>query len=164
EVRHNFDTRLRRQHMVIDRTRDVWYPTYEVVSAGDPDDYSRYDRIRMAAETGETKEAVWGAEFNVRKEFDARIPFSIKAGARYRGQMVEVDEDTLNTTYEGDDANQFKLQGYSHAGFDGRYSGTAWPSIGAALANFRNQPDDWDVDLVGTAEDAVTSDGKVRED
>src|SRR5690606_16444462 len=38
EVRHNFDTRLRRQHMVIDRTRDVWYPTYEVVSAGDPDD------------------------------------------------------------------------------------------------------------------------------
>ncbi len=164
ENRQNFDTRLRRQRMVIDRTRDVWYPTYEVLTAGDPDDYNRYDRLRMGSESGETKEAVWGAEFNVNKEFDTNVPLSLKFGARYRGQMTEVDEDTINSTYIGTDKERFKLQNYSHSGFDGRYSGAAWPDVKAAYASFLNEPTLWDLDLVATTEDELANDGKVRED
>lgn len=164
ENRQNFDTRLRRQRMVIDRTRDVWYPTYQVLTAGDPDDYSRYDRLRMGSESGETKEAVWGAEFNALKELDTNIPMSIKAGARYRGQMTEVDEDTINSTYIGGDKNRFKLQNYNHGSFDSRYTGTAWPDVNVAYSSFLNEPALWDVDLVATTEDELANDGKVRED
>ena len=172
EERQNFDLRLQRQRVVIDRSRDVWYPTYEVLTPGDPNDYSRYNRPRLGSESGETEEAVWGAEINALKELDTALPLSIKVGARYRGQMTEVDEDTVTSIYVGpdgrtsadDDLNQFKLLNYSHAGFDGRYNAAVWPDIRGVYSNYRNQPGFWDVDLVSTAEDEISSDGKVRED
>lgn len=168
EDRQNFDLRLQQQRVIIDRSQSDWYPTYQVVTPGDPNDYSRYNRGRLVAQTGETEEAVWGAEINALKEFDTTIPFSLKTGMRYRGQKTEVDEDSITADYIGQGGNrnfnQFKLQNYNYHGFSGRYTQAVWPDVKNAYDNYRATPNLWDEDLVANVRNNVSGDGKVRED
>lgn len=172
EQRQNFDLGLAGQRTVIDRSADLWYPTYTNLSPGDPTDFGRYDRGRIQVESGKTKEAVWGGELNAEKEFDTKYPFKIKSGGRYRGQKTDVDSNRITSVYVGpngvvggdDNLNQFKLLNYSYHGFDGRYTQAVWPDVKAAYTSFRNQRTLWDDDLVASLRDSISSDGRARED
>jgi TonB-dependent receptor len=173
ERRANFDLALAGQRTRIDRSADVWYPTYTNLTPGDPNDYDRYNRGRMQAQSGRTEEAIWGAEVNVRKEFATRYPLSLKTGFRYRGQKIDVDENQTTSVYVGpngiqgggdDNLNQFKLTNYRHHGFSGRYSQAAWPDAPKAYSSFLGQRNLWDDDLVATARSALANDGRARED
>ena len=172
EQRQNFDLALANQRTVIDRSQDVWYPTYSNLSPGDPNDYNRYNRGRIQSESGEDKETIWGAEINAEKQFAATLPLKLKSGFRYRGQETEVDDDRVTSVYVGadgrqggdDNLNQFKLLDYSHHGFDGRYNQAVWPDVRAVHASFSGQRNLWDDDLVATTRDSISSDGKARED
>ncbi|MES2693701.1 MAG: TonB-dependent receptor [Verrucomicrobiota bacterium] len=173
EQRQNFDLALANQRTVLDRSRDVWYPTYTNLTPGDPNDYNRYNRGRIQSESGETKEAIWGGELNVEKRFATDMPFTLKGGARYRGQKTDVDSDRVTSIYVGpngvqgggdDNLNQFQLLNYDHKGFDGRYSQAIWPDVKAAEASFRGQRNLWDDDLVATTRDSLSSDGKALEE
>ncbi|MEY2879100.1 MAG: hypothetical protein RLZZ15_1480, partial [Verrucomicrobiota bacterium] len=127
EARENFDLTLAAQRVRFDRTADVWYPTVTYLSAGNPNDYNRYNRGRIQAETGTTKEAVWGAELNATKTFATANPLSLKSGFRYRAQKTDVDFNRTTSTYVGpdgaisadDNLNQFKRTNYTHHGFSG---------------------------------------------
>jgi len=172
EARQNFDLALANQRTVINRSHDVWYPTYTNLGPGDPNDYNRYNRGRIQSESGENKELIWGAEFNAERQFSAAIPFTLKSGLRYRGQEVDVDNNRVTSVYVGpdgrqggdDNLNQFKLLNYSHQGFDGRYTQAVWPDVQKAYSSFTNQRNLWDDDWVVTARDNLSSDGKARED
>ena len=172
EDRQNFDLALANQRTVIDRSRDVWYPTYTNLTPGDPDDYNRYNRGRLQSESGENKEAIWGAEINAEKQFATERPFKVKTGLRYRGQETEVDDNRVTSVYVGpdgrqggdDNLNQFKLLNYTHHGFDGRYHQAVWPDVRAVHRSFLGQRNLWDDDLVATARDNLSGDGKARED
>lgn len=177
ERRANFDLALANQRTRFDRSADVWYPTYTNLTPGDPNDYSRYNRGRIQAASGRTEEAVWGAELNLRKDFAATYPTSVKVGGRYRGQKTDVDTDQTTSIYVGpngvqgptgaandDNLNQFKLTNYSHHGFDGRYTQAQWPDAPKAYSSFLNNRNLWDDDLVATARDGLSSDGRARED
>lgn len=173
ERRANFDLALAGQRTRFDRSADVWYPTYTNLTPGDPNDYNRYNRGRMQAQSGRTDEAVWGADLNLRKDFATRYPLSVKTGFRYRGQKLEVDEDQTTSIYVGpngvqgggdDNLNQFKLTGYGHQGFSGRYTQAVWPNVRRTYSSFLGERQLWDDDLVATTRSALANDGRARED
>lgn len=173
EQRQNFDLALAGQRTVLDRSADVWYPTYTNLTPGDPNDYNRYNRGRIQSESGVTDEAIWGGEFNVEKRFASENPFTLKTGVRYRGQETDVDSDRVTSIYVGpngvqgggdDNLNQFKLLNYGHKGFDGRYTQAVWPDVRAARASFLGQRNLWDDDLVASTRDSISSDGKALEE
>ncbi len=172
EARENFDLTLAAQRVRFDRTADVWYPTVTYLSPGNPNDYNRYNRGRIQAETGATKEAIWSTELNATKSFTTAFPLSLKAGGRYRGQKTNVDFNRTTSTYVGpdgaisadDNLNQFKLQNYIHHGFSGRYTIAEWPDIRHAYSSFLGSRNLWLDDLVTTTRDGLTSDGRARED
>jgi TonB-dependent receptor len=172
EARENFDLTLAAQRVRFDRTADVWYPTVTYLSAGNPNDYNRYNRGRIQAETGTTKEAVWGAELNATKTFATANPLSLKSGFRYRAQKTNVDFNRTTSTYVGpdgiisadDNLNQFKLTNYTHHGFSGRYTFAEWPDVRRAYSSFLGSRNLWLDDAVTTARDGFASDGRARED
>lgn len=172
EARENFDLTLAGQRVRFDRTADVWYPTVTYLSPGNPNDFGRYNRGRLQAETGTTKEAVWGAELNATRSFSTTFPLSLKAGGRYRAQKTEVDFNRTTSTYVGpdgvisadDNLNQFKRQNYVHHPFEGRYTIAEWPDVRRAYSSFLGARNLWLDDLVTTTRDGFTSDGRARED
>lgn len=172
EARENFDLTLAAQRVRFDRSADPWYPTVTYLSAGNPNDYSRYNRGRIQAETGTTKEAVWGAEFNATKTFATANPLSLKSGFRYRAQKTDVDFNRTTSTYVGpdgaisadDNLNQFKRTSYTHHAFSGRYTFAEWPDVRRAYSSFLGSRNLWLDDAVTTARDGFASDGKARED
>jgi len=172
EQRENFDLGLAGQRVRFDRTADVWYPTVNYLSAGNVTDFNRYNRGRLQAESGSSKEAVWGGELNVTRTFTTTYPLSLKSGFRYRGQKTEVDFNRTTSTYVGadgaisadDNLNQFKLQDYVHHGFSGRYTFAVWPDVRRAYSSFLGTRQLWLDDRVVTARDSSTNDGRARED
>ncbi len=172
EQRQNFDLALANQRTVIDRSAEIWYPTYTNLTPGDPNDYNRYNRGRIQSQSGENKEAIWGAELNAEKRLGTELPFTVKSGVRYRGQETKVDDEQITSVYVGrdgvqggdDNLNQFKLLNYSHHGFEGRYSQAVWPDVRSVYGSFTGQRNLWDDDLVATTRDGLSSDGKARED
>lgn len=172
EHRENFDLGLAGQRVRFDRTADVWYPTVNYLSAGNVTDFNRYNRGRLQAESGSSKEAVWGGELNVTRTFTTTYPLSLKSGFRYRGQKTEVDFNRTTSTYVGadgaisadDNLNQFKLQDYVHHGFSGRYTFAVWPDVRRAYSSFLGTRQLWLDDRVVTARDSSTNDGRARED
>jgi TonB-dependent receptor len=172
EDRENFDLALAGQRVRFDRSADVWYPTVNYLSPGNPNDYSRYNRGRLQAESGTNREAVWGAELNVARAFATAHPLTLKTGFRYRGQKTDVDDNRTTATYVGpdgavsadDNLNQFKRTGYVHHGFDGRYTIAEWPDARRAYSSFLDTPNLWLLDRVTTARDGLTNDGRARED
>jgi len=172
ELRENFDLGLAGQRVRFDRTADVWYPTVNYLSAGSVTDFNRYNRGRIQAESGATKETVWGGELNVTRNFATAHPLSLKTGFRYRGQKTDVDFNRATSTYVGadrvisadDNLNQFKLQDYVHHGFSGRYTFAVWPDVRRAYSSFLGSRDLWLDDNVVTARDGFANDGRARED
>jgi len=173
ERRATYDTALAGQRTRLDRSVNLWFPTYTNLSPGDPNDYERHNRGRLLAAGGRTEEAVWGAEFNARRDFATAQPLSLKIGGRYRGQKVNVDTNQTTSVYVGpngvqgggdDNLNQFKLVNYTHRGFEGRYQQAAWADAPKVYSSFLNNRNLWKDDLVTTARDNVRSDGRARED
>ena len=172
EARENFDLTLAGQRVRFDRTADVWYPTVTYLSPGNYNDFNRYNRGRLQAEEGTTKETVWGGELNVTKSIPVGFPLSLKSGVRYRAQKVNVDANRTTSTYVGpdgiisadDNLNQFKRVGDVHHGFDGRYTIAEWPDARKAYSSFLGSRNLWLDDAIATARDGFTNDRRARED
>lgn len=172
EDRENFDLGLAGQRVRFDRTADVWYPTVAYLSPGNVNDYNRYNRGRLQAESGTSKEAVWGGELNVARSFATAHPLTLKTGFRYRAQKTDVDDNRTTATYVGpdgvisadDNLNQFKRQNYVHHGFSGRYTIAEWPDVRRAYSSFLGSRNLWLDDRVTTARDGLVNDGRARED
>lgn len=177
ENRQNFDLALAGQRTVIDRSANLWYPTYTDLTPGDPNDYSRYNRGRLQSAFGDTNEAIWGAELNAERKLPTALPLTLKAGGRYRGQRTDVNNEQMTAIYVGpngvqgpagaandDNLNQFKLTNYNYHGFDGRYAQAVWPDVKGAYNSFLNNRNLWDDDLVATARDGLSSDGRAKEE
>jgi hypothetical protein len=170
EERQNFDLALANQRTVIDRSNDVVSDHTNLTPGSQRLQSLQSGRIQ--SESGENKEAIWGAEINAEKQFATERPFKMKTGFRYRGQQTKVDDDRVTSVYVGpdgrqggdDNLNQFKLLNYSHHGFDGRYTQAVWPDVRAVHGSFVGQRNLWDDDLVATTRDSLSGDGKARED
>ncbi|MBL9202499.1 MAG: TonB-dependent receptor [Opitutaceae bacterium] len=172
EDRENFDLGLAGQRVRFDRTADVWYPTVTFLGPGNVNDYNRYNRGRLQAESGTSKEAVWGGELNVARSFATAHPLTLKTGFRYRAQRTDVDDNRTTATYVGpdgiisadDNLNQFKRTNYVHHGFDGRYTIAEWPDVRRAYSSFLGSRNLWLEDRVTSARDGLVNDGRARED
>jgi iron complex outermembrane receptor protein len=172
EYRQDFFIDLPGQRVVVDRSASAWYPTYTNISPGDPSDFNRYRNARLTTNWGDSDETVWGGEFNYLKEFSWNVPFSLKVGGRYRGQELEVDNQSIVSNYVGadgvmggdDNLSQFRMDKIEHQIFGGRYPQLQWADVGKASASFANSRNLWDDDLVTSARNSVSSDGKVTEE
>src|SRR6185295_17235122 len=120
---------------------------------------------------GDSQEAVWSGQFNVTKSLDTRVPVTLKAGLRYRGQELKRQfyEDGSGREYRAPDWNLFKTfeLAKGRAYFDrADYTNLAiYPISRAVYQHTKKNPQYWSL-AVSPAEIAGSfqDDGTAREE
>lgn len=153
------------RYQIVKDAIDDWYPTGTQLSGSDMNNFNNVGVPTLSLQDNQSEESVWGGQFNAKRVLKTEHPAFIKTGFRWRSQKLTVDVDEFGASYTGGgDRNQFALEGYNTAPADGRYPLPTWPDAKKGASHFNQNPSQWDVDLVGQAQDSLTADGSVRED
>jgi TonB-dependent receptor len=119
--------------MRIDSSNSVHFPSIAQVAGADIGDYNRGSVNFLDRQLYEAWDDVYAAKLNVKRTFDARYPFFLKTGLRYRGQEKTQDRWKPRWSYRGGgDLNRWRDDGRRIFPVEGRYQRWVWPNFLAA--------------------------------
>jgi iron complex outermembrane receptor protein len=152
----------------IDRSNSLHLPQVSQTAGPDLYDYSNYvwngnyvEQERLGDDT------IHGGQLNVKRNFEAPVPSTLKAGVRFRAQERTIDwygERVYGFVGPTSKLADLKVEG---GGTDpmGRYRmPNYWPDLVKIAASVRNEPQFWQENLYQSTSRNLSTDGTLNED
>jgi iron complex outermembrane recepter protein len=95
--------RLNNVGWIVDRSRDLEFPTITQTQGPDLYDLNNYTGLTLSQNDRVGHDTVLAAKFNVRKTLPLRLPTFVKAGVSYQLQERETGQNTFTYTFAGPD-------------------------------------------------------------
>lgn len=125
---------------------------------------ANYAFIPLQQRDDTTNDEIIGAQVNLRRPFETRLPTYIKMGLRMRSQERNHDAETAFNTYVGGNQVGFYDAGYKYSSYDGIYPAIPFFNVPMVAAAIKNSPDDFSLNVANSVTNSIVNDGKASEE